>query len=204
MTPIDFLLSLDTPRLCSQWGLFVVAVFSFAGVETMAVVAGFLCAVGILALPEAFAAAALPAFAADFLLFAAARRHPGARWIESFTRQPLLGRPLPLFVARLPQAVFYRLLPQNKQRFPLLAGQGGSLAPKEFAALSLASSLAWAAAMLAFGYAIAVGALALSGGRPAVWHRLPGFILLVFLLYPVLRFILWYEMDKLKSRGRGL
>ena len=56
------LLSLDTPRLCAQWGLFVVAVFSFAGVETMAVVAGFRCAVGILALPEAFAAAALPAF----------------------------------------------------------------------------------------------------------------------------------------------
>jgi hypothetical protein len=40
---------------------------------------------------------------------------------------------------------------------------------------------------------------AVAGSRSAIWNRLPGFLLLMIMIFPLIRFILLYEMDKITA-----
>ena len=184
MPSFDLMTYPDFPVLVARWGIWFLAALTLLGSETVVALAGFLCWIGILQALQSFTAAFLAAFAADVIFYFAFRNRADSPVARFFVSQTLLERRLPLYRETLPAVLFYRFLPQKKARFPLLAAIG---------------SLLWASAILAIGGIMGAATEAVAGSRSAIWNRLPGFLLLMIMIFPLIRFILLYEMDKITA-----
>ena len=183
MPSFDLMTYPDFPVLVARWGIWFLAALTLLGSETVAL-AGFLCWIGILQAPQSFTAAFLAAFAADVIFYFAFRNRADSPVARFFVSQTLLERRLPLYRETLPAVLFYRFLPQKKVRFLIFAAIG---------------SLLWASAILAIGGIMGAATEAVAGSRSAIWNRLPGFLLLMIMIFPLIRFILLYEMDKITA-----
>ena len=193
MPSFDLMTYPDFPVLVARWGIWFLAALTLLGSETVVALAGFLCWIGILQAPQSFTAAFLAAFAAAF------RNRAGSPVARFFVSQTLLERRLPLYRETLPAVLFYRFLPQKKARFPLLAAQSPTLTSVRFLIFAAIGSLLWASAILAIGGIMGAATEAVAGSRSAIWNRLPGFLLLMIMIFPLIRFILLYEMDKITA-----
>ena len=185
MPSFDLMSYPDFPVLVARWGVWFLAALTLLGSETVVALAGFLCWIGILQAPQSLTAAFLAAFAADVIFYFAFRNRSDSPVARFFVSQTLLERRLPLYRETLPAVLFYRFLPQKKARFPLLAAQSPTLTS--------------VSAILAIGGIMGAATEAVAGSRSAIWNRLPGFLLLMIMIFPLIRFILLYEMDKITA-----
>ena len=194
MPSFDLMTYPDFPVLVARWGIWFLAALTLLGSETVVALAGFL-----LQAPQSFTAAFLAAFAADVIFYFAFRNRADSPVARFFVSQTLLERRLPLYRETLPAVLFYRFLPQKKARFPLLAAQSPTLTSVRFLIFAAIGSLLWASAILAIGGIMGAATEAVAGSRSAIWNRLPGFLLLMIMIFPLIRFILLYEMDKITA-----
>lgn len=199
MPSFDLMTYPDFPVLVARWGIWFLAALTLLGSETVVALAGFFCWIGILQAPQSFTAAFLAAFAADVIFYFAFRNRADSPVARFFVSQTLLERRLPLYRETLPAVLFYRFLPQKKARFPLLAAQSPTLTSVRFLIFAAIGSLLWASAILAIGGIMGAATEAVAGSRSAIWNRLPGFLLLMIMIFPLIRFILLYEMDKITA-----
>lgn len=201
MLPFDALaLFPDAPQFFADWGLLIAAAFALAGGETAPVLAAFLAGIGILPLPLVFAAAWIPALAHDLAWHFAAKAWPASDFIRGQLRAPLLAAHRTGLPEKGAALFFYRLFPGAKNRFPVREALAPALPSGARAAAFLLGTLLWAAAAAAAGLAMAEAALAWTGSRASVWLRLPGFLVLGAVIFPFLRYILWYEWEKLQGK----
>lgn len=190
---------IDLPAWLHAYGQWVIAVSVAAGWETPAVAGAMLAFLGVLPLPGCAVAIVLPALASDVTAYAAGVAFPEAR----FAADPLLPACRTAFPQEGAAASLYRLFPRNKLFFPFAAGQSRTWAFPRFLGTCVFSSLIWLAYALGFGFAMAQLCLALAGSQTAVWLRLAGFILLVLVIVPVFRYILWNWIDRFLSREKN-
>lgn len=185
----------------AAWGLPAAGLAVLLGGETLAVLAAFLAASGILPPVQTACVIFAAAVLSDLFWFFAGRRHPGwpLPWpgrVSPLLRTHRIGLP-----KRLPGLLFYRVLPLPKSSFPICAGFAKRLSAGRFAALCLFGCLLWTAFVCAAGAAFCAAAEYWTASRISVWNRLPGFLLLLAVLFPCLRYILWHEWEKFFSGG---
>ena len=169
MPSFDLMTYPDFPVLVARWGIWFLAALTLLGSETVVALAGFLCWIGILQALQSFTAAFLAAFAADVIFYFAFRNRADSPVARFFVSQTLLERQSPTLTS---------------VRFLIFAAIG---------------SLLWASAILAIGGIMGAATEAVAGSRSAIWNRLPGFLLLMIMIFPLIRFILLYEMDKITA-----
>ncbi len=182
-----------------SWGLPLLALLCFAGAETAAVLAGLLAFCGILSWTAAVPAVLFSALLHDALLYLSARKSPEAAWVRS-----LLVPPLAVGAASgpvsAPASVLYRLAAKPKRFAPLAAASEGMTSARFFS-FSIPAALIWTVFTLACGALIGTGLEHWFGSRTALWNRIAGVLLAAAVFYPTIRFILSYEISRIRQTG---
>lgn len=197
MLPFDsFLAFPDAPLLFAHWGLWLAAGLVLLGSETAAVLAAFLAGIGVLGLADTAAAIWLATLAADFAWFAIGRIWPDSTLSRHWLKRPLIALHRTGLPTKPPALFFYRFFPAPKPAFPVREAIEAPRSLWATASLFFWGTLLWSLAIYAAGLAFAWIARTWCGSLVPVWLKLPGFLLLFAVIFPMLRYILWFEFEK--------
>lgn len=197
MLPFNgFLIFPDAPQFFTHWGLWLAAGLVLLGSETAAVLAAFLAGIGILVLPDTAAAIWLSALAADFAWFTASRIFPNSELVRRPLKRPLIALHRTGLPEKLPAIVFYRFFPVPKSALPVREAIEAPRSLWSTASLFFSGTLLWSLAAFAVGLTFAWISRSWCGSLVPIWLKLPGFLLLFAVIFPMLRYILWFEFEK--------
>ena len=186
----------DAPLFFSHWGLWLAAGLVLLGSETAGVLAAFLAGIGILSLEWTFFAVWISALLADVFWFCFALAFPDAGILQ-WWRSPSF---IEMHRTRLPKKhsarLLYRFFPGPMPAFPVQEAMSSGLERKATPVILLAGSFLWAAVVFMIGLGLSWAASAWTHSLVSIWRRLPGFLLLLAVLFPMLRYILWFEFEK--------
>lgn len=185
-----------SPEFFALYGTYLAVALVLLGNETAAVLAAFLVGIGILALPDTAAAIWLSALAADFAWFAAGRIFPDSKLVRRPLERPLIALHRTGLPEKLPVLVFYRFFPVPKAALPVREAIEAPRSLWSTASLFFSGTLLWSLAVFAVGFTFAWISRSWCGSLVPIWLKLPGFLLLFAVIFPMLRYILWFEFEK--------